>query len=72
MSFAALESSVRSSLASVGVDLTGERAIEDRTADAVEAQTVTLADQNERLIDEVIRMREELRSLKRSFEAQAA
>ena len=72
LSFAALESSVRSSLASVGVDLTGEQAIEDRTADAVEAQTETLADQNERLIDEVIRMREELRSLKRSFEAQAA
>ena len=67
VSFAALETTVRSSLAQLGVDLTSDAAIADRAAAAVEAQTLTLADQNERLIDEVGRMREELTAIKREL-----
>ena len=67
VSFAALETTVRSSLAQLGVDLTSDASIAERQVAAVEAQTLTLADQNERLIDEVGRMREELTAIKREL-----
>lgn len=70
VSFAALESSVRSSLAQVGLDITSQEAIADRTAAAVDLQTETLAEQNERIIKENEKIREELRGIKRAIEAQ--
>ena len=67
VSFAALETTVRSSLAQLGVDLTSEGAIADRTAKAVEAQTATLVDTLDVLIDETVRVRQELASIKRDL-----
>lgn len=67
LSFAALETSVRSSLAQVGVDLTSEASIADRTTKAVEAQTLTLADLLEEANKELVRVRQELTAIKRDM-----
>lgn len=71
LSFAALETSVRSSLANLGVDLTSDAALADRTAQAVEAQTVELSELLAQGNDERRKLRDEFRALSRRIDALA-